>query len=775
MSSADAARQYLADGWAAIPVPAGSKNPNRRGWQNERWGVEDVPRQWNNGQNVGVLCGTPSNGRVDVDCDCPEAVRLAPKFLPPTVKSGRDTVPGSHWWFTSPNCPHLELKDVDGNMLVELRSDGHHTLVFPSVHPDDGDSYRWYKDQAEEIAQGAPDKLCHRVRMLYTAALVARHMPPIGGRHNYSLALAGFLLRHERLSKHDVREVMLAAWSLYEDATREAFNDVENSIKTTAERLAKKQPVRGGGALAVFDERLTKTIAEGWGWQLGSDEDTAYSWDAPEELPEDLPPVPDFDYRMLPDAFQGWVKDVAERMQVPPDFVAAPLMVALASVVGRKVGIRPKRHDDWLVVVNLWGAIVGSPGLLKSPALKEALAPMNTLIAKAIEAHKEALEEYEAERELHTADQEWYASEKKKLAKKGNKADLRAFIEENRPEEEPEEPKEHRYRTEDTTVEKLGELLNENPNGLMVFRDELVGFLRSLDRYGREGDRQFYLEAWNGDQPFNVDRIGRGSLRVKALCLSLLGGIQPGPLSRYVHEAGQGTVDDDGFLPRFQMLVWPDHPKEWKNVDRYPDREAKEKVVEVFEFADGLEYEDPEPEDANMPYIKFDPEAQHIFDSWREGLEVEVRSGELPPAMEAHKAKYRSLLPALALLIELADRASEGKAPRHVSELSTGRAMGWVQYLEGHATRLYHSAAHSEMRSGRELLKKVKAGEVSHGAQVREVYRRQWSGLRTKEETDGALALLSDFGWLKVHKFESGGRPSEVVLWHPTLRGGAKK
>jgi putative DNA primase/helicase len=109
-------------------------------------------------------------------------------------------------------------------------------------------------------------------------------------------------------------------------------------------------------------------------------------------LPENLPPVPKFDYRMLPNAFQGWVRDVAERMQIPPDFVAAPLMVAFAAVVGRRVGIRPKRRDDWLVVPNLWGAIVGSPGLLKSPALKEALAPMDVLVARAAERHERALD-----------------------------------------------------------------------------------------------------------------------------------------------------------------------------------------------------------------------------------------------------------------------------------------------------------------------------------------------------------------------------------------------
>src|SRR5918995_6989567 len=135
---------------------------------------------------------------------------------------------------------------------------------------------------------------------------------------------------------------------------------------------------------------------------------------------------------MLPDAFRGWVEDVAERMQVPPDFVAAPLMVAFSTVVGRQVGIRPKREDDWLVVPNLWGAIVGSPGLLKSPALKEALAPMNALIAGAMDAHADSMAEYESEKEISEARQERYVAEKKKLAKKGDMAALQSLMESNR-------------------------------------------------------------------------------------------------------------------------------------------------------------------------------------------------------------------------------------------------------------------------------------------------------------------------------------------------------
>ncbi len=77
----------------------------------------------------------------------------------------------------------------------------------------------------------------------------------------------------------------------------------------------------------------------------------------------------------------------------------------------------------------------------------------------------------------------------------------------------------------DATVEKLGELLNQNPNGLLLFRDELSGFLRLMDRPGHENDRGFYCEAWNGTGAYTYDRLGRGTLRIEAW----FGETSPGP------------------------------------------------------------------------------------------------------------------------------------------------------------------------------------------------------------------------------------------------------
>ena len=62
--------------------------------------------------------------------------------------------------------------------------------------------------------------------------------------------------------------------------------------------------------------------------------------------------------------------------------------------------------------------------------------------------------------------------------------------------------------TNNATIEKIAEILRDNPDGILYYRDELMGWLRSLDKAGREADRAFYLEAWNGNGSFSVDRIG---------------------------------------------------------------------------------------------------------------------------------------------------------------------------------------------------------------------------------------------------------------------------
>src|ERR687898_2635533 len=93
-----AAAALIRRGVAPIPVPADEKNPGRPGWEALRITEEEIPHYWTNGQNVGVLCGEPSGWRVDVDLDAAEAVKIAFRFLPANLTSGRKSRPNSHCW-----------------------------------------------------------------------------------------------------------------------------------------------------------------------------------------------------------------------------------------------------------------------------------------------------------------------------------------------------------------------------------------------------------------------------------------------------------------------------------------------------------------------------------------------------------------------------------------------------------------------------------------------------------------------------------------------------
>jgi putative DNA primase/helicase len=291
-------------------------------------------------------------------------------------------------------------------------------------------------------------------------------------------------------------------------------------------------------------------------------------------------------------------------------------------------------------------------------------------------------------------------------------------------------------------------------------------------------DRAFYLEAWNGSGAFEIDRIGRGSSYIPALCVSILGGIQPGPLSSYVYETVRGGRGDDGLLQRFQLLVWPDPPKgAWRKVDRYPDKEAKNRAYAVYEALDSLDPEEfgaATEHDGNIPAVGFSSGSQEIFDDWRAELEAVVRDEDLSPALRNHLAKYRSLMPSLALVFHLMDHVngSGGEDATVVSVEAAQRAAAWCEYLRTHAERLYGSAESPAVEGARALLSRIRRGDVVDGATIREVYRKQWSRLSTSEEVGAAAAVLEDYGWLRVEKVETGGRPTARLRLHPSLHNG---
>jgi hypothetical protein len=488
-------------------------------------------------------------------------------------------------------------------------------------------------------------------------------------------------------------------------------------------------------------------------------------WPEVVPLSTGLPPVDPFTPDLLPETLRPWVMDIAERMQCPPDFPAVAAIVTLSAVVGRQIGIRPKQHDDWLVIPNVWGAVVGRPSVMKSPAMTEAKTMISRLSKDARRKHEEATEDYNFALKLRAVVEEVTdkaAKDAVKAAlKSGEDAGVAMKAAMDRLPAAPEKPFYRRYETNDPTVEKLGELLNETPRGLLVFRDELVGLLNTMDRAGHEADRAFYLESWEGRGRFTYDRIGRGTIEVEALCLSILGGIQPGPLQDYISQATNGGAGDDGLLQRMQLIVWPDVSKDWNHVDRIPDTPASDAVYEVYMRLDNITPNIGE----EVKWIQFDVGGQLAFNEWRSELEHRLRPGEMPEAVESHLAKYRSLMPSLALLFHLIDTPEAD----HVRIEHVNRAIAWCRYLETHARRLYSQKLNPSMTAAVRLAKRLK--DLSSEFTARTVSQKNWQGL-DRDAVERALPVLEDFGYLKSRepeKTKASGRPTTRYLKNPNI------
>jgi hypothetical protein len=426
-------------------------------------------------------------------------------------------------------------------------------------------------------------------------------------------------------------------------------------------------------------------------------------WPEPELLPDGLLPVLPFKEEYLPTSIGPLVMDIADRMQCPVDFLGATAMAALGTVIGAGIAIRPEEKDNWSEVANLWTCIIGRSGILKSPAVQEALGPLARLEAEARENNKIIEREYFAEKKAW--DLRIRSAEK---AYTKNYEASGTACSDALGEEEPERPRPKKYIVQDSTYEKVGVHLANNDKGVMVHVDELISLLRKLDDGNHESDRDFYMTCWSGNKPYGFERIKEGrSLFIPHACISLLGTTQPGPISEYVQRALRGGKGDNGFTQRFALYIWPDASPTWKKATRYPDSDARDLAWATFQRLDKLTCESvgacPISEYVKIPYLRFTSEAQPVWDVWREKLEINLRSGELDPAFESHMGKYRGLVPALALINHLAD---VGSGP--IGEEALLRALAFAEYLESHARRLYGVSVDPGLFPAKAILKKIK-------------------------------------------------------------------
>src|SRR5215203_2759869 len=198
----------------------------------------------------------------------------------------------------------------------------------------------------------------------------------------------------------------------------------------------------------------------------------------------DLPDPEEFPLSALPLTVRQFVKEAAASLRCPIDYLGLAALAALSAAIGdtRRTVIK----KDWTEGAAIFGMIVGGPSSKKTPAMNLALRPVRERQIALKAEYERQKEEYE----IALRDYE--------KAKKDSPAEIR----------KPDKPVLGRTYADDTTVERLADILNENRRGLLITKDELSGWLGAMNQYkqgGKGADRQFWLSV-HTNQPVTVDR-----------------------------------------------------------------------------------------------------------------------------------------------------------------------------------------------------------------------------------------------------------------------------
>ena len=369
-----------------------------------------------------------------------------------------------------------------------------------------------------------------------------------------NLALSGALLRNGfdiPATKHFIRAIGAAA-------NDEEISDRVKTIDATARRLEHGENVYGFPKLAeLTDKKLVETICK-WLQIENNNErkiETSYQTNAPtgftgEPKPLDLilKPVETVDDDCLPQVLIDWLRPASRVVGCPFDYLVLAAIITAGSLIGSRVRVKALENSDWFVVPNLYGGIVGLPSTRKTPALDETRKPILELQTKIRKEFQDKEKDFVIEARYY--ERELKAIYQEKLGLEETKRKIKELPEFN-------QPIMKRFETNDITTPKLAQFSAENPNGLLQFRDELTGWLKSLDADYDTNARTLILELWKGAICYEKARVGDGEIHIPSGTLSIIGGIQPSKLQKYVAEA-YSFDNSDGFLQRF-LFIYPRH------------------------------------------------------------------------------------------------------------------------------------------------------------------------------------------------------------------------
>jgi hypothetical protein len=364
-----------------------------------------------------------------------------------------------------------------------------------------------------------------------------------------------------------------------------------------------------------------------------------------------LPPPPSVPLEVFPQQVAVLLQEASDAFTVPIQIPTTCLLAMLSCLVGgtRLISLR----SSWKEPGNIWIAIVAASGIGKTPCAAAFFKPLKTL--------------------EHEAYIKW-------------KKEYRAY--EQAPDIMPEPVRRQAY-VDDATAEALGEILSENPRGIMWLRDELSGLIADMDKYtkgARGGTRSRLLSSYGG-QDWKTSRTNtpKRNLHILHAYVGIFGGIQPAMLANVFDAGAKGVDEASGFLQRFMLIrAERNEPSRWSEISFSSQSMSLLESVTKTLWSWNIEYDEH-----NKPIdkvVSVSKEAKDIYIEWHNGIAREEFISPNPDRLSKLKGQAQRL----CLLLHCLDAAlAETDGMEAVTEDTMLRALLLANWVKEHQAQCW--------------------------------------------------------------------------------------
>lgn len=328
--------------------------------------------------------------------------------------------------------------------------------------------------------------------------------------------------------------------------------------------------------------------------------------------------------RYLEPRFAQRLIDTARAMPTAPEMLFTTLLPAAASRIGTGARVVVKPSAKYTQPMVFWTAVVADSGSLKTPVQRVITDPLIALEKEAHDRYQLDLADYRAEQQT---------------ASKPQDRDYR------------QPPTRKRYVTKDVTLETLQRIHSENPRGILYYRDELVGNVKSRNMYrgGIGADEEAELDQWNG-AAILYDRAEK-SVCLAQSAVSRTGAYQWETLSQLMGD----HTDFNGSFARW-LLCAPKLPRRYlRLLQDDQDTGISEALMHLYRDLEQLP-----PQDYLLSY-----EAKQLLETWQHQL-VDAQIAEPAVGLRAVYPKIESYTSRLALWLHLVNATLRGDRPTQV-------------------------------------------------------------------------------------------------------------